>query len=483
MGWVGRLFDRRDTLARMLLLDLSGVGYLVFAHTGQSPTGLQWILAVIAFAAALILHRNQVLNLLTQTALLAVAFQVIDDTTINQVGSSWALLELAMWAGRLRTVWVGAALLAAVQLSDSIGDPWNKIPAALLGLGVTVGLPLLLGLVVRTNRELGRQAEERAAEEQRRRESETRAARADERSAIARELHDVVAHHVASMVLRVGVARHVLPDVDPRIAEVFDDIYATGTTALADLRKLVALLRDPEGVRGDAALTAIEPSALPAALGAAVDRARRSGLVVDADIAPSIGRLDAVRGLAVLRLTQEALTNVAKHAGTSARAHLSVEVVDGDVRWEVADEGGGAVPAESPPGGGHGITGMRERVEVLGGRLEAGPANGGWRVRTVLPAPGPPATQRHGLGADGQGAGTGAESGAGSGAGDPGADQGAGGPGAGLRAGGPGAGLGAGPGADDPGASATQRHGATAEPVAAAAPPSSGSPVAPPEPA
>jgi signal transduction histidine kinase len=527
MGWVGRLFDRRDTLARMVLLVLSGVGYLLFGtQAGHSPSRLQWILAVIAFATALILHRHQMANLLIQTALLAVAFQVIDDTMINQVGSSWALVEVAMWANRLRTVWVGAALVAAVQLSDSIGDPLNKIPAAILGLGVTVGLPLLLGLVVRTTREVGRQAEERAVEEQRRRESDSRAARADERSAIARELHDVVAHHVASMVLRVGVARHVLPDVDPRVAEVFDDVHATGTAALADLRKLVALLRNPDGVRGDAALTAIEPSALPAALGAAVDRARRSGLVVDADIAPSVGRLDAVRGLAVLRLTQEALTNVAKHAGTSARARLSVEVVDGDVHWEVSDSGGGAVPPESPPGG-HGITGMRERVEVLGGRLEAGPANGGWRVRTVLPAPGPPATQRHGPGAagpgpdglgagpgadglgagpgaDGLGAGPGADGlGAGPGADGPGAGPGAYGPGAGPGAYGPSAdgpgadgpsadGPGAGPGADGPGAgpaadgpraSATQRHGATAEPATATAPPSSGSPVAPPEPA
>src|SRR6185312_8076369 len=117
----------------------------------------------------------------------------------------------------------------------------------------------------RTNRELGRQAVERALAEQRRRESESRAARADERSAIARELHDVVAHHVASMVLRVGVARHVLTDLDPRVDEVFDDVHGTGTAALAELRRLVAVLRNPDGVRGDAALTAIEPSALPSA--------------------------------------------------------------------------------------------------------------------------------------------------------------------------------------------------------------------------
>jgi signal transduction histidine kinase len=383
------MFDERDSLVRMVLVELSGVGYLVFGtQGGRSPTATQWVLAVIAFAVALVLHRRPLVNLVAQAALLAVAIRVIDDIMINQVGASWALLELTMRARRPRTIWLAAGLLAAVDLTDSIGDPFGRFLSGVFGLIVEVGVPLLLGLVIRATREVGRQAEQRAAEEQRRRESESRAARADERSAIARELHDVVAHHVASMVLRVGVARHVLTDLDPRAGEVFDDVHGTGTAALADLRRLVAVLRNPDGVRGDAALTAIEPSALPAALGAAVDRARQAGVTVEADIDPAIGSLDAVRGLAVLRLTQEALTNVAKHAGTSALARLSVSVVDGAVRWEVSDNGRGLVPAV-PSGGGHGIIGMRERVEVLGGQLEAGPTGAGWRVRTVLPATAP----------------------------------------------------------------------------------------------
>ncbi len=382
---MGRLFDARESLARIVLLNLAGLGYLFFG-TQHAPPTTQWILAGFAFAAGLGLHRWPLVNLVTQAALLAIAICLIDDITINQVGASWALLELTMRARRPRTIWLGAGLLAAVDLIDPIGDPLPRFLSGVFGLLLEVGIPLLLGLVIRTTRELARQAQQRAAEEQRRRESESRAARADERSAIARELHDVVAHHVASMVLRVGVARHVLTDLDPRVGEVFDDVHGTGTAALADLRRLVAVLRQPDGVRGDAALTAIEPSALPAALGAAVDRSRQAGVTVEADIDPAIGSLDAVRGLAVLRLTQESLTNVAKHAGTSAQARLSVSVVDGAVHWEVVDNGRGWLPTPVPSGGGHGITGMRERVEVLGGRLEAGPTGTGWRVRTVLPA-------------------------------------------------------------------------------------------------
>jgi signal transduction histidine kinase len=380
MSWLGRLFDPRDTFVRMLLLVLSGISYLAFhPDRGVHPTTTQWILAVLAFGLALILHRRQVLNLTVQATLLALAIALIDDPTINQVGASWALLELSMTDRPPRTIALGAGGLAAIDLADSIGDPLGRLPAAVFGVGAVVGLPLLLGLVIRTTRELAHQAEARH-------ESESRAARADERSAIARELHDVVAHHVASMVLRIGVARHVLPDLDPQVGAVFDDVHSTGTAALADLRRLVAVLRDPDGVRSDAALTAIEPGALPAALGAAVDRARGAGLIVDAFVDEQAGALDAVRGLAVLRLTQEALTNVARHAGAAAKARLTVAVTSGDVTWEVVDDGGGAPNPAVPAGGGHGITGMRERVEVLGGTLEAGPFGDGWRVRTMLPA-------------------------------------------------------------------------------------------------
>ncbi|MFG1866958.1 sensor histidine kinase [Micromonospora arborensis] len=387
MGWPGRLFDMRDPVVRMALLILAGVQYLLFVpHANHAPTPTQWILAVLAFTVGLALQRWPVVNLSAQAALLAVAISLVDDLTINQVGASWALLEVTMRARRPRTIWLSTGLLVLVELTDSLGDPAGQVASGVVGLALEVGVPVLLGLVIRANRELGRQALDRAMAEQRQRESESRAARADERAAIARELHDVVAHHVASMVLRVGVARHVLTDLDPRVVNVFDDVHGTGTAALTELRQLVAVLRDPDGVRGDAALTAIEPSALPAAIGAAIDRARQAGVTVEADLDPAVGSLDAVRGMAVLRLTQEALTNVAKHAGTSAVAHLVVAVRDGAVHWEVADDGRGGVPAGVPTGGGHGITGMRERVEVLGGRLEAGPTGTGWRVRTVLPA-------------------------------------------------------------------------------------------------
>ncbi|SFF04287.1 MYXO-CTERM domain-containing protein [Actinoplanes philippinensis] len=380
MNWAGRLLNARETLPRMLLLILSGVAYLlVICGTQAPPTGPQWLLAGLAFAAGLLLHRRQPVNLLVQTLLFGIALAFLEDPTINQVGTAWALGELAFWAPR--AVWIagGAGLVAVTYLSLGLPGAGVGVTEAMLGLSTSLGMPILLGLVGRTTHQLGLQAARRT-------ESEQRAARADERAAIARELHDVVAHHIASVVLRVGVARHVLPDLDPRVTDVFDDVHRTGTEALTDLRQLVAVLRDPEGVRGDAALTAIEPSALPAALDGAVEKARLAGVIVEAEIDPAVGSLDAVRGLAVLRLTQEALTNVAKHAGPSATASLRVRTAGSGVEWAVVDDGGGPTGARDVPvGGGHGLTGMRERVEVLGGTLTAGPDGKGWRVSTVLP--------------------------------------------------------------------------------------------------
>ncbi|MFI1992116.1 sensor histidine kinase [Actinoplanes sp. NPDC020271] len=383
---MAKFLDARDTLPRMVLLDCSGLAYLlVVNHTQHPPTPLQWLLAVLAFASALLLHRRPPINLLVQTALFAVAMIKLDDATINQVGTAWAVGELALWAPRPRYLIGGLALVTATYAVCDLPQQAGQIMPSLVGLAINLGLPTLLGLVVRTTRELGLRAEQQTLTEQ-------RAARADERGAIARELHDVVAHHVASMVLRVGVARHVLPDVDPRVAEVFDDVHGTGTAALADLRRLVDVLRDPDGVRGDAALTAIDPTALPAALDGAVETARRAGVIVEAEIDPAIVTLDAVRGLALLRLTQESLTNVAKHAGPEPRAALHVAMDGADLHWSVTDDGGHTPPASAVPGGGHGLTGMRERVAVLGGSLTFGPHGPGWRVATVLPGSVPAAS-------------------------------------------------------------------------------------------
>src|SRR5690606_24663628 len=152
---------------------------------------------------------------------------------------------------------------------------------------------LLLGGYIRSARAASRAAADRAA-------AEIRAARAAERTAIARELHDLVAHHISSMVLRVGVARHVLQDAGPAVREVLDDLHGAGTAALDDLGHLVTVLRDPSTVQEET--PPIEPDALLAALDRAIERGRSAGLAVEASIDPAVAGLDSVRGVTLLRL-------------------------------------------------------------------------------------------------------------------------------------------------------------------------------------
>jgi signal transduction histidine kinase len=368
------MFDDRYAWLRMTLLGLSGIGYLIARHDYIEPyTPIDWVFAVTAIALVPVPVRWPLAGSLASTSVfLAAACFGGADPVVPEVGATFVLVELAL-RGTNRQLVLGTAALATSSLVDHLPGGVARWP---FDVAITMGVPVLVGLNVRTSRQLARQAEDRIA-------VEATAARTSERAAIARELHDLVAHHVASMVLRVGVARHVLRDADPRVGEVFDDLHASGTAALADLRRLVGVLRDPATVSG-AAYLPIEPGSLPAALATTVDRAVKTGLTVDATIDPAVAGLDAVRGLAVLRLTQEGLTNVAKHAGPAARARLSVTMVDDAVHWEITDDGGGVRPSDAEPG--HGLTGMRERVEVLGGTLAAGPGGTGWRLRTVLPA-------------------------------------------------------------------------------------------------
>src|SRR4051812_10422623 len=233
----------------------------------------------------------------------------------------------------------------------------------------------LAGRAIHSRTRLTEALHEAAAQAAEEHDDEVRRAAAEERRRIAREMHDLVAHSMSVMVVQAGGARRIL-DRDPaRALEAAEQIERTGREALAEMRHLLGVLHPGEESR------ALAPQPTLAELDALIARACSAGLLVvlheDGERRPLPAGLD----LAAYRIVQEALTNSLKHAG-GATTEVTVTWGELELVLEVRDRGRVRITSD----GGHGLVGMRERVRVYGGELEAGPAKGGgWRVRATLP--------------------------------------------------------------------------------------------------
>ena len=290
---------------------------------------------------------------------------------------------LALWSLGRHTAgterWVGAALVVVETVGFVVEDsgPSNIDLGDVAFSIVFVGAPWLAGLTmrVRQDREITwRERNERLRAEQEERE---RRAVSAERSRIARELHDVVAHAIAVTVLQARGARRVLGTDDAAVLRALDAIDHTTTQALSDMRRLLALLRDTE----DSPLGAPQPTL--ERLPALVDDLRGSGLPVDLHVTGSPAAVPPGVELSAYRIVQEALTNVLKHAGAGARATVDLLYGDEALELRVEDDGCGVDGSGTP---GHGLVGMRERVRLHGGELRAGALpGGGFEVSARLP--------------------------------------------------------------------------------------------------
>ncbi|WP_233580702.1 sensor histidine kinase [Streptomyces triticirhizae] len=399
MTWLTEAVSDRRGPVRLLPL-LVGPGYLLLLQADQ-PTPADWAFA-LASALLLVPGGYAPLSVLVAQSALLVAAAALGDATpvVVKVAASLAVVELAARRAP-RVALLGSLAPAAAHVVVRVGC---VACGDAVGIGyvlvVLVAAPLLLGCWLRAACQNLAQAEARAQEAEERRELAALGARLAERAELARELHDLVAHHVASMALRAGVAREVLPDLDPRVRAVLDDVHGSATTALVDLRRLVAVLRDPASVTDPTRSLLVEPAELPAAIASVVERSGRHGLVLTSRVDPGVAALDALRGLAVLRVVQEGLTNVAKHAGVGTRARVSVSLTEGAANVEIHDGGDGRpAPDRLLVDSGYGIEGLRERVALLGGTVTAGPEGRGWRLRATVPAgeePGAGGTPRNG---------------------------------------------------------------------------------------
>jgi signal transduction histidine kinase len=210
------------------------------------------------------------------------------------------------------------------------------------------------------------------------REARARAAVAEERGRIARELHDVVAHSVSVMVVQAGAERRALGDEHDETREVLTTIEQTGRQALAEMRRLLGMLRQSDDE------LALAPQPSMEFVDTLIDQVREAGMPVSLEVEGDPRPLPASVDLSAYRIVQEALTNALKHAGP-ASALVKVRYARDELVIEVVDDGAGA-PVPNGDGGGHGLVGMRERVTLFGGALDTGVrTEGGYAVRARLP--------------------------------------------------------------------------------------------------
>jgi len=276
-----------------------------------------------------------------------------------------------------RRSYAGAAVVVALQLlgyGPTLPGSFDQAS----GEWVFYAIAWALGKTLRRRALRGDRLEARAAELEAKQQEQIQAAIADERARIARELHDIVAHSVSLMVLQAGAARQALDRQPEKAREPLLSVEATGRSAMSELRRLVAMLRQPE----DEDQLAPQPSLRH--LNLLVAQMRETGLVIEVDESCRQDGIPPGVDLSAYRIAQEALTNVLKHAG-AAHVALKVRCDGAAVEVTVEDDGRGPSAGESLTGG-HGLIGMRERVNLFGGHFEAGArVGGGFRVFAHLP--------------------------------------------------------------------------------------------------
>jgi len=300
-------------------------------------------------------------------AALQIAFWGDPQIFPASIGYLCALYALAVWTTQ-RRFGIGVGLIvasSAVVLVASKQRPSSTFSFTAVTLVVMVLVRRVLG-----------ERERRAQLAERERDLVAREAVVEERGRIARELHDAIAHNVSMMVVQAGAERRVLNGTTDGTREVLETIEHIGRGALTEMRRLVGMLRSDSG-------DPLAPQPGLADLATLTAQVRDAGLAVDLRIDGEPRALPVGIELSAYRIVQEALTNALKHAG-EARAAVRVRYCADSLELEIIDDGTGSpVPVAS---GGHGLVGMRERVALYGGRLDAGQRpGGGFAVRVVLP--------------------------------------------------------------------------------------------------
>ncbi len=370
---------------------VGGAMALLGATAAGHPQPWAPSLVAVTEAVPLLWRRRAPVAVLTTTlTLFVVGAVVMDAAPAPMLGTLIAAYTVGSTTAR-RTAIMSAVVAGPVAPLLTVGlfgapFPWTvsltgeeaHLLDAVLGSLFGIWAATLLGAYVGTRRAYVAELAARAERLEREREERAERAVIEERGRIARELHDVAAHHLSGIALQAAALDRTVPEDAPRIRTMVNDIRTESATALSAMRRLIDVLRDDD-TDGRAPQPSLDD------LEHLVDRARADGIDVTVDAPAQPPRLPRDVELAAYRIIQEALTNVRRHADGAATA-ITLHPRDDHLDIEVVDDGACELGSDDVEPG-HGLLGMRERAALLGGSLVAGPRRDapGWRVRASLP--------------------------------------------------------------------------------------------------
>jgi signal transduction histidine kinase len=395
---VQRLYDflRRhptwvDSFWAVALFGLSGVSLMNIHgapdYHGSRAGGLA-ISAVLSVVVAL--RRRMPEKMLLVALATGVAQLVIDEQSML---ADFAMLVIIYTVAVVGARWASRVALIGGLCAGTLAQMrWPQDTSILGNIAIAMfqtvpfALAWVLGDSLRTRRAYLAQLEERAARLEKEREAQAKVAVAAERARIARELHDVVAHNVSVMVVQADGAAYVLDAAPDQAKKALETISGTGRQALAEMRRLLGVLRT--GEHKEAGEYVPQPDVEQ--IDDLVEQCRTAGLPVDFKVEGTPRPLPSGVELTAYRIVQEALTNTRKHGGPNTGASVRLVYFDDGLGLLIEDDGRGAPHELYEEGGadgqGHGLIGMRERVGMVGGTLDAGPrTGGGFRISALLP--------------------------------------------------------------------------------------------------
>jgi signal transduction histidine kinase len=350
---------------------------------GSGPAILLLLLILAGLAVPVVFRRTYPVQAFTVAAV-AGGLQVLFTT--RPVGTDLALLillyTLAAYRPRRVSITGLCVCLAGSFIAVARWDTQTGLVQKVLLAGVifsgTALVVWVLGDSMRYRRAYLTSLEDRAARLERERDAQAQIAVAAERARIARELHDVIAHNVSVMVVQADGASYALRSEPDRTAQALAAISQTGRQALAEMRRLLGILRSDDQQADLAPVPGLDQ------LRELLDQARRAGMSVSFTLEGAARPLPEGAELAAYRVVQESLTNTRKHGGLAAAAAVTLRYEPDALLLQVTDDGLGAAAGGDGPG--HGLTGMRERIEMYGGTVQAGPLpGGGYQVAARLP--------------------------------------------------------------------------------------------------